>query len=128
MIPTEPEPIGTDSRRPGGVVASLASFWVAATFVRTWSRHGFANALADGWRLLLVIVVGGTAIGLVESRLTGRTQWWGRVAEVCVALGALFLAIAWDGGAAGLVMAGTFWAGLCAIGIAWLLLRTDVPD
>jgi len=128
MIPIEPEPIDTDPRRLGRMVAWVAIFWVASTFVREWSREGFATALADGWRLLFVVVIGAPAIWLVETRLSGRTQWWGRVAEVCVALGVFLFAIAWGGGLAGIIMAGTFWVGLCGLGIAWLMLRTDVPE
>ena len=128
MTPIEPQLTDTDWRNFARGVLSVALFWVIQAFVGKWIHSGIADAAVFLLRLILLVALAGGAICFVETRLRGRARWWGRIAELAVASGALLVSIVWELDRPAWVMAGLFWVGLCALMATWMMTRVDIPD
>jgi hypothetical protein len=126
MPTTEPE--ATESNRVNKAGYFVALLWVIFVFAGRLAHGGLIDAMAAALRLLIIVIVGGLVIHFVEMRLHGRARWWGRIAELGAASGALFLSIVWGLDRSAWLMAGIFWIGLCTLMITWMLVRVDVPD
>lgn len=109
-------------------VGFLALYWVTYTFITQWSHGSFAEAVRSSVQLAILLVLGGGMSSFVEMRLRGRERWWGRIAEIGAALGALLLFIVWGADWSAWVMAGTFWLGVCGLMVIWMLVRVDLPN
>lgn len=108
--------------------ASLVATWMILFAFRAMTHDAATDALINGLQLLILTILGGGSVYIVETQSRGRARWRGRVAALAGISGGLLLCVVWGLSWSAWVMGGIFWLGLCALTIAWMLLRVDVPD
>lgn len=107
---------------------SLVATWMILFVFRATARDASTDALINGLQLLILMILGGGSIYIVETQLRDRARWWGRIAVLAGISGGVLLSVVWGLGPSAWIMSSVFWTGLCALMIAWMLLRVDVPE
>ena len=128
MTPEDPDALHAVVRAYRTRIAALIFTWLILFLFRREPHDDSWTALIDSLQLFVLALTGALSLYLVESRLRGRSRWWGRIATLAGMLAGLLLSIVWGLGWAAWAMAGIFWIGLCGLTVGWMLIRVEVPE